>query len=54
MADKSAATYHPHNTLEEAKEAEPWKPCPLGVCCAPEGHDGTCDQASGWLREEEE
>jgi hypothetical protein len=30
------------------------RPCPLGVCCAPEGHDGTCDEASGWSREEDD
>ena len=25
-----------------------FRPCGLGPCAAPENHDGTCAQASGW------
>lgn len=25
-----------------------WRPCGRGVCAAEDGHEGTCDEASGW------
>lgn len=28
-----------------------WKPCSRGVCAADDGHEGTCDEASGWAPE---
>ncbi|QWY81863.1 hypothetical protein SEA_HONK_40 [Microbacterium phage Honk] len=32
------------------KPADPneWRACGLGVCAAEDGHEGTCDEASGW------
>lgn len=25
-----------------------WQSCGLGICCAEDGHEGTCAQAAGW------
>lgn len=30
----------------------PAEPCGRGACAAPEGHPGTCSEASGWERDE--
>ncbi len=35
-------------------ENHPWMPCGLGSCAAEEGHEGTCDEASGWTDEQVE
>jgi hypothetical protein len=34
-----------------SEHEERYEPCGLGVCAANEGHDGTCDEASGWADE---
>ncbi len=46
--DATHAHVREHHALTSANHTPTWEPCGRGICAANAGHEGTCEEASGF------